>query len=292
MDDVWIKHSKLVADTASYIPGSFNWPPHNPAEKISSGYKAWEFLLYFFVLGPAIFRVVLPDKYWQHYCKLVRGIRILHQKASTAAEIQESHVILVLFIKGFELMYYQRLPSRLHFVRPSIHTLIHCAPETTRVGPLCLTTQWPIERVIGDLGGEICQLSNPFANISERGLCRSQVNALKAMIPELDPTPAPPRGSIDIGNGYRLLCAVDTSARLLPTQEAAALVRFYMTIGVVLPDDYAFKVIKWAQLALPVGQVARSAWKEVQTGLNKSGRVPKISRCVKVSDILQAVHSY
>ena len=65
-----------------------------------------------------------------------------------------------------------------------------------------------------------------------------------------------------------------------------------MTIGVVLPDDYAFKVIKWARLALPVGQVARSAWKEVQTGLNKSGRVPKISRCVKVSDILQAVHSY
>lgn len=292
VDDVWIKHGKLVADTASYIPGSFDRPPRNPAEKISSGYKAWEFLLYFFVLGPAIFRVVLPDKYWQHYCKLVRGIRILHQKASTAAEIQESHVILVLFVEGFELMYYQRLPSRLHFVRPSIHTLIHCALETTRVGPLCLTTQWPIERVIGDLSGEIRQPSNPFANISERGLRCSQVNALKAMIPELDPTPAPPRGSIDIGNGYRLLRAVDTSARLLPTQEAAALVRFYMTIGVVLPDDYAFKVIKWARLALPVGQVARSAWKEVQTGLNKSGRVPKISRCVKVSDILQAVHSY
>ena len=112
------------------------------------------------------------------------------------------------------------------------------------------------------------------------------MNALKAMIPELDPTPAPPRGSIDIGNGYCLLRAVDTSAQLLPTQEAAALVRFYMTIGVVLLDDYAFKVIKWAQLAFPIGQVARSAWKEVQTGLNKSGRVPKISRRVKVSDIL------
>ena len=107
VDDVWIKHGKLVADTASYIPGSFDQPPCNPAEKISSGYKAWEFLLYFFVLGPAIFRVVLPDKYWQHYCKLVCGIRILHQKASTAAEIQESHVILVLFVEGFELMYYQ-----------------------------------------------------------------------------------------------------------------------------------------------------------------------------------------
>ena len=63
--EVWIEHGKLVADTSHYLPGSFDRPPHNPAEKISSGYKAWEFLLYIFVLGPAVFHVVLPDKYWR-----------------------------------------------------------------------------------------------------------------------------------------------------------------------------------------------------------------------------------
>jgi hypothetical protein len=33
--DVWTDHGAAVD-----IPGSFNCPPHNPAEKISSGYKA------------------------------------------------------------------------------------------------------------------------------------------------------------------------------------------------------------------------------------------------------------
>ena len=43
-----------------------------------------------------------------------------------------------------------------------------------------------MERTIGNLGEEIRQPSNPFANLSQRGLRRSQVNALKAMIPDLE----------------------------------------------------------------------------------------------------------
>jgi hypothetical protein len=55
--DVWKKHGQAVADTTPYLPGSFDKPPRNPAEKISSGYKAWEFLLYIVGLGPALFYV-------------------------------------------------------------------------------------------------------------------------------------------------------------------------------------------------------------------------------------------
>ncbi|KAJ6528077.1 hypothetical protein B0H19DRAFT_1195027 [Mycena capillaripes] len=36
------------------IPGSFDRPPRNPAEKINSGYKAWERLLYVYGAGPAL----------------------------------------------------------------------------------------------------------------------------------------------------------------------------------------------------------------------------------------------
>lgn len=43
-----------------YIPGSFGRAPHNPAEKISSGYKAAEFLAYLFCLGPGLLFRVLP----------------------------------------------------------------------------------------------------------------------------------------------------------------------------------------------------------------------------------------
>ena len=53
--NVWKAHSKVVADAASCFPCSFDRTPRNPAEKLSSGYKAWELLLYFYGLGPSLF---------------------------------------------------------------------------------------------------------------------------------------------------------------------------------------------------------------------------------------------
>ena len=43
--DHWKAHGLDVALCRPYFPGSFNCPPRNPAEKISSGYKARKFLL-------------------------------------------------------------------------------------------------------------------------------------------------------------------------------------------------------------------------------------------------------
>ena len=42
----WEDHGRDVAACTPYLPGSFDCPPRNSAEKISSGYKAWEFLMY------------------------------------------------------------------------------------------------------------------------------------------------------------------------------------------------------------------------------------------------------
>lgn len=38
--DVWKTHGATVADTTPYLPGSFDCPPRNPADKINSGYKS------------------------------------------------------------------------------------------------------------------------------------------------------------------------------------------------------------------------------------------------------------
>ena len=46
-----------------------------------------------------------------------------------------------------------------------------------------------MECTIGNLGEEIRQPSNPYANLSQRGLLRCQVNALTAMIPDLQQSP-------------------------------------------------------------------------------------------------------
>jgi len=78
--DTWENHGQCVAVATPYLPGSFDRPPQNPAEKISSRYKAWEFLTYVYGLGPALLYGILPDKYWTSFCKLVVGVRLLHQR--------------------------------------------------------------------------------------------------------------------------------------------------------------------------------------------------------------------
>jgi len=57
---VWKAHGHTVAAAAPFIPSSFGRTPRNPAEKINSGYKAWEYQIYIYGLGPTLFRHVLP----------------------------------------------------------------------------------------------------------------------------------------------------------------------------------------------------------------------------------------
>jgi hypothetical protein len=262
---VWKTHGQMVANAKPYIPGSFDRPPRNPAEKINSGYKAWEFLLYFYGLGPALLFRILPDKYWVHYCKLVRGIRILLQEEIHPEELKEAHEKLIEFSDEFETLYVQRREDRIHFVRPCIHTLSHLAPETARVGPNIICSQWVMERHIGNLGEEIKQHSNVFANLAQRGLRRCKINALKAMIPNLEPPENPvPRGAKILSNGYILLRAMDNAARQVTLHETNAIKKYKEGLG---DDSDVPPITKWARLKLPNGQIARSAWKETLKSL-------------------------
>ena len=132
---VWEKHGKDVAACTPYLPGSFDRPPCNPAEKISSGYKAWEFLMYLYSIGPGLFYNVLPKKYWKQFCKLVFGMQIMNQHHIETEDLKSAHLALLEFINNFELLYYQQHPERLHFVCQSIHALTHLVPEAVRLGP-------------------------------------------------------------------------------------------------------------------------------------------------------------
>jgi len=71
---IWQDHGKAVADALYYLPSSFERPPRNIAEKITSGYKAWEFLLYLYGLGPGLLYGILPKVFYLNYCKLVFGM--------------------------------------------------------------------------------------------------------------------------------------------------------------------------------------------------------------------------
>jgi len=105
--DVWQTHGQLVANATPFFPSSFHHPPHNPMEKISSGYKAMEYYLYLFGLGPRFFHAVLPHKYWKNFCKLVYGVQILTKWCIIGTQLQEAHSHLVQFVEEYENLYYQ-----------------------------------------------------------------------------------------------------------------------------------------------------------------------------------------
>ncbi|KAI0058691.1 hypothetical protein BV25DRAFT_1188194 [Artomyces pyxidatus] len=244
--DTWKQHGAVIANALPYLPTSFDRPPRNPAEKISSGYKAWEFLTYIFGLAPATLYGILPDQYWVNFCRLVGAVRLLHQRSITRDEILRSHARVVQFIKD-------------------IHALIHMAFETIRLGPLCYFTQWTLERTIGNLVEELKQHSRPYANLSQRYLRRGEVNALKAMVPELDPDGISlPPGAQSFEDGYVFLPARDKSPRLMGPLESQALWRY---LGLERGDNA--RVARWSRLRLPNGQIARAAWKEKAKSLNK-----------------------
>jgi hypothetical protein len=153
--DAWQVHGKVVADVTPFFPSSFHHLPCNPAEKISSGYKATKYFHYLFGLGPGIFWSILPSRYWKHFCKLVHGVRILVQRCIIGSQLQEAHLQLVQFVEGFENLYYQWRVDRIHFCCPCIHTLLYAAPEVMHVGPGAYMTQFTMEHTIGNLGQEI-----------------------------------------------------------------------------------------------------------------------------------------
>ncbi|KAM6491245.1 hypothetical protein JOM56_013484 [Amanita muscaria] len=162
----------------------------------------------------------------------------------------------------------------------SIHLLSHIAHEITRIGPLACYSQWTMETAIGNLGEEIRQDYNPFANISQCGIIRAQTNAIKSMMPNLalKDKEKPPQCSVDLGQGYILLRACDTIPREVSSQEAEAILNLWLEEKWPNRDGWAKQktITRWAGLHLPNGQKVRSAW-----GEKRLRRSPKRTTIVK-----------
>ncbi|KAJ7574951.1 hypothetical protein C8J56DRAFT_1064098 [Mycena floridula] len=276
--EAWKAHGKTVADATPFLPGSFDKAPRNPAEKIPSGYKAWEFLIYFFVLGPALFYGVLPDNYWRHYCKGVHGIRLQLQEEITPEDVKQADDLLTQFSDEFETLYIQRRSDCITLGH-SIHSPSHFPGETTRIGPPLIYSQWTMECTIGNLGEEIKQHSDPYSNLAQHALRRCQVNAIKAMVPDIKPPETSPAYAEDLGGGFILLPKQDTVPRVMEPCEATALNTYLTrTYGANGHREEVHLVRKWGRLKLPTGQIARSLWCEKGRRLSRL----RISRNVKV----------
>ncbi|KAI0349079.1 hypothetical protein OH77DRAFT_1499673 [Trametes cingulata] len=280
LEDVWEEHGRLVGEASLYLPGSFGRAPRNPAEKIHSSYKAWEFQYYVFGELPCFLWSIQKPLYHAHFCKLVSGVQTALLLTIPGDRRKTSHTRLLEFEQEYEELYYQRRVDRLHFVRQSIHALIHLIPESKRVGPGSLHSQWTIENAIGNLTREIGSDVAPYANLAERSLRRAQVNALQAMFPELGPPEKDlPHGAIVLGDGYVLMRARDRASRHITGAEARELISFLATRGIEA-EGWEPADRKWARVRLPNGQTAKSAWKESER--ERQGQDVRLARMVKL----------
>ena len=265
---IWISHGDTVVTWVVFIPSSFGCAPRNPAKKINSGYKAWEFEIYIYGIGPTLFRHILPAPYWRNFCKLVTGIWILQRHVIAREDLHRAHQLLCEFAQEFEDLYSRSMEARIHFVRHSIHLLTHMAPETVRASPLSCYAQWALETIIGNLGREIRSDREPYANLTERAVLRAQTNSLRAQYPgvkidvrEKDPNALPP-GARDLGGRYALLPRCDSAARPLSVGEYQALMKYWEDMDWPNKNNWPNGVVRWARLRLPNGQRARSTWFE------------------------------
>ncbi|KAF8834607.1 hypothetical protein BDN67DRAFT_992628 [Paxillus ammoniavirescens] len=260
--DLWDEH------------GSFDRKPHNIAEKINMlkqagiygwiqhnmQYKTWEYQLYMYGIAPTLLYNILPCKYWQNLCKLVRGMQLMCQHSITSQQVQEAHMLLCSWEREFEKLYYQQREDCLHFVRPCAHQVPHLPDETLRKGPPICYAQWTMERTIGNLGQEIRQPSNPYENLSQEGVRRCQINSLLASMPELTGPPKLPADSPlteNLSDGYALLRMRQKRPSNPVGPDAVAISTF---LGPA--QNLEHPIQKWARVQLPNGQIARCVWRE------------------------------
>ncbi|KAF8573233.1 hypothetical protein K439DRAFT_1650046 [Ramaria rubella] len=175
---------------------------------------------------------------------------------------------------------YALIPALLHNVLPHKYwknfcklALGICLLEIPCLGPPMLTSQWTMERMIGNLGEAIKQPSNPYQNLSQCVLKWCQVNMLKALIPGLQNEKLKfPQGAEDLGDGY---CFNGLIGKLVTMYMNEARHR----LGVRPAPEGPVKIIKWGRLRLPTGQIACSIYKEAWTPLERLCQ----ARCIKIS---------
>ena len=170
------------------------------------------------------------------------------------------------------------MEKRLHFWRQSIHAHLHSAPEVLHTGSGVCSSQWPMERTTGKLVEEMRQPSNPYANISEKGLQRAQITALMAMIPALVPRSKIPRVSKDLGDGYLLLGPKNKYAQAMSVVETVTIHEYYISHNTRLLTANP-QIIEWGRVRLSNQQIVRTAWKEKVKDVNKI----RMSRNIVVS---------
>ncbi|KAH9159369.1 hypothetical protein EDB89DRAFT_1887518 [Lactarius sanguifluus] len=156
-------------------------------------------------------------------------------------------------------------------------------PETFRIGPLACYAQWTLETAIGNLGREIRQDRDLFANLTQRAVIRAQVNSLCARFPRIKFEVGSVKKSShsvrtrEFEGGYIFLPRCEEFPSPLTEDEHATFKIYWREQGWPNVDSWPNAVCRWAKLRLPNGQMARSVWLEsnVTTKLRRTSCIKR-----------------
>jgi hypothetical protein len=222
-------------------------------------------MVYLFTLGPLVFCDYLPHEYWRHFCK---GVCIVELSGQTSVPSDKTLLIddlAMTYQLEYEQLYVQRNPENIHFVWPWIHMFLHLASEIMLKGPPAYYSQWTMEHVIGYLKEGFRLHSNPYVNLANVAVRLCQVNALKAMIPDIVFQKRTPRNvGTDLGNNYAALHPKEKSWGAVTATEHHVICDYMERNG--LTPDGAWRqntaVRCWGRLAVPNGSIVHCIWKE------------------------------
>ena len=166
----WEAHGQAVTNCKPFLLGSFDCAPRDPSLHENSWYKCTKYITWIYGLCPALLYGILPPNVWQNFCKFVAGLHIMSQYSITSSQLQQAHKLFIEWETEYELLFYQCRTNRIHFVRPCVHLTSHLATEAACIGSPISSSQWTMERTIGNLGHEIHQPSDPFSNLAQQGI--------------------------------------------------------------------------------------------------------------------------
>jgi hypothetical protein len=199
--------------------------------------------------------------------------------------MQWAHKLLVDFVTEYEELYYQCMESCIHFVRQSIHLLVHMAPKTLQLGPLACYAQWTLETTIGNLGREICQDQDLYANLTQHAILWAQTNSLHARFPgvklEFGVCGAAASNQMckfDNAPGYVFHPCREKVPSPVGEDELEALMVYWRAQNWPNGEQWHNALCRWAKLRLPNGQMARSVWYESSVSMKLCH-----TSCVEVS---------
>jgi hypothetical protein len=121
-----------------------------PIETHLKLYKSSEFKNWFFYFSIPVLYGIMPQDQLQHYFLLVHAFYLLSQNSISLVDVEKARELIKKFVKKFETSYGER------FMSSNIHSLLHMCDNVLELGPLFVTSCFPLEDLNGKMKSLVC----------------------------------------------------------------------------------------------------------------------------------------